>query len=127
MFWTANTERYSDIIPGVNDTTDSLLTSIRSSHPEVSPSTLFAVAPILEGEPFVNGAPQSMFVPSVNELAKREKSFTGGDDLKSGQTKLKSVLAKFLVNAGIKPLFITSYSHLGNNDGHNLSAQEQGS
>ncbi|KAG0703314.1 hypothetical protein DFH29DRAFT_989458 [Suillus ampliporus] len=108
VFWTANTERYSDIIPS-----------------EVSPSTLFAVAAILEGEPFVNGAPQNTFVPGVIALAEREKSFIGGDDLKSGQTKLKSVLAEFLVNAGIKPLSIASYNHLGNNDGHNLSAEPQ--
>ena len=125
VFWTANTERYSDIIPGVNDTADNLLASIRSSHSEVSPSTLFAVAAILEGEPFVNGAPQNTFVPGVIDLAEREKSFIGGDDLKSGQTKLKSVLAEFLVNAGIKPLSIASYNHLGNNDGHNLSAERQ--
>lgn len=125
VFWTANTERYSDIISGVNDTADNLLASIRSSHPEVSPSTLFAVASILEGEPFVNGAPQNTFVPGVIELAERNKSFIGGDDLKSGQTKLKSVLAEFLVNAGIKPLSIASYNHLGNNDGHNLSAEPQ--
>ncbi|KAI9573334.1 hypothetical protein HD554DRAFT_2167597 [Boletus coccyginus] len=125
VFWTANTERYSDVIPGVNDTADSLLASICSSHSEVSPSTLFAVAAILEGEPFVNGASQNTFVPGVIELAEREKSFIGGDDLKSGQTKLKSVLAEFLVNAGIKPLSIASYNHLGNNDGHNLSAERQ--
>jgi myo-inositol-1-phosphate synthase len=125
VFWTANTERYSDIIPGVNDTANNLLASIRSSHPEVSPSTLFAVAAILEGEPFVNGAPQNTFVPGVIELAERHRSFIGGDDLKSGQTKLKSVLAEFLVNAGIKPLSIASYNHLGNNDGHNLSAEPQ--
>jgi len=30
-----------------------------------------------------------------------------------------------LVNAGIKPLSIASYNHLGNNDGHNLSAEPQ--
>ncbi|KAJ7052565.1 hypothetical protein C8F01DRAFT_570878 [Mycena amicta] len=125
VFWTANTERYSDIIPGVNDTADNLLAAIKSSHSEVSPSTLFAVAAILEGEPFVNGAPQNTFVPGVIELAERHQSFIGGDDLKSGQTKLKSVLAEFLVNAGIKPLSIASYNHLGNNDGHNLSAERQ--
>ncbi|KZT72377.1 Myo-inositol-1-phosphate synthase [Daedalea quercina L-15889] len=125
VFWTANTERYSDIIPGVNDTADALLASIKASHPEVSPSTLFAVASILEGEPFVNGAPQNTFVPGVIELAERHKAFIGGDDLKSGQTKLKSVFAEFLVNAGIKPLSIASYNHLGNNDGHNLSAEPQ--
>ncbi|KAJ7464166.1 hypothetical protein FB451DRAFT_1562025 [Mycena latifolia] len=125
IFWTANTERYSDIIPGVNDTADNLLAAIKASHSEVSPSTLFAVASILEGEPFVNGAPQNTFVPGVIELAERHQSFIGGDDLKSGQTKLKSVLAEFLVNAGIKPLSIASYNHLGNNDGHNLSAEPQ--
>ena len=125
VFWTANTERYSDIIPGVNDTSGHLLAAIKSSHPEVSPSTLFAVAAILEGEPFVNGAPQNTFVPGVIELAELHKSFIGGDDLKSGQTKLKSVLAEFLVNAGIKPLSIASYNHLGNNDGRNLSAEPQ--
>ncbi|KAH0588651.1 Inositol-3-phosphate synthase [Termitomyces sp. J132] len=125
VFWTANTERYSDIIPGVNDTADNILQAIKTSHSEVSPSSLFAVAAILEGEPFVNGAPQNTFVPGVIELAERNKSFIGGDDLKSGQTKLKSVLAEFLVNAGIKPLSIASYNHLGNNDGHNLSAERQ--
>ncbi|THU98029.1 inositol-3-phosphate synthase [Dendrothele bispora CBS 962.96] len=125
VFWTANTERYSDIIPGVNDTADNLLNAIKTSHSEVSPSTLFAVAAILEGEPFVNGAPQNTFVPGVIDLAERHKGFIGGDDLKSGQTKLKSVFAEFLVNAGIKPLSIASYNHLGNNDGHNLSAERQ--
>jgi myo-inositol-1-phosphate synthase len=125
VFWTANTERYADIIAGVNDTADHLLASIKASHPEIAPSTVFAVAAILEGEPFVNGAPQNTFVPGVIELAERHKSFVGGDDLKSGQTKLKSVLTEFLVNAGIKPLSIASYNHLGNNDGRNLSAEPQ--
>lgn len=125
VFWTANTERYADIIPGVNDTADNILKAIETSHSEVSPSTVFAVAAILEGQPFVNGAPQNTFVPGVIELAERHKSFIGGDDLKSGQTKLKSVFAEFLVNAGIKPLSIASYNHLGNNDGHNLSAERQ--
>lgn len=125
VFWTANTERYSEIIPGVNDSAEAILASIECSHDEVAPSTIFAVASILEGAPFINGAPQNTFVPGVIELAEHHKSFIGGDDLKSGQTKLKSVLAEFLVNAGIKPLSIASYNHLGNNDGHNLSSQRQ--
>ncbi|KAH9965495.1 inositol-3-phosphate synthase [Russula dissimulans] len=125
VFWTANTERYSEIIPGVNDTAEAILASIERSHEEVAPSTIFAVASILEGVPFINGAPQNTFVPGVIQLAEQRKSFIGGDDLKSGQTKLKSVLAEFLVNAGIKPLSIASYNHLGNNDGHNLSSQRQ--
>lgn len=42
-----------------------------------------------------------------------------------GQTKMKSVLVDFLVSAGIKPVAIVSYNHLGNNDGKNLSSPEQ--
>ncbi|KAJ7692207.1 Myo-inositol-1-phosphate synthase-domain-containing protein [Mycena rosella] len=80
---------------------------------------------ILEGEPFVNGVLQNTFVPGIIELVERYQSFIGGDDLKSRQTKLKSVLAKFLINARIKLLSIVSYNHLGSNDGHNLSAEPQ--
>jgi myo-inositol-1-phosphate synthase len=126
VFWTANTERYNDIITGVNNTAGNILAAIKASHSEVSPSTLFAVAAILEGEPFVNGAPQNAFVPGVVELAGHEKSFIGGNDyLRTGQTNLKSVFAEFLINAGIKPLSIMSYNHPCNNDGHNLSAERQ--
>ena len=58
-------------------------------------------------------------------MAEEEGVFIGGDDFKSGQTKFKSVLVDFLVNAGIKPCSIVSYNHLGNNDGYNLSAPQQ--
>jgi myo-inositol-1-phosphate synthase len=125
VLWTANTERYAEIIPGVNDTAENLLKAVESSHGEVSPSTVFAMASILEGVPFLNGSPQNTFVPGCIELAEQHQSFIGGDDFKSGQTKVKSVLAEFLVNAGIKPLSISSYNHLGNNDGKNLSSQRQ--
>jgi len=123
--WTANTERFAEIIPGINDTADNLLAAIKSSHAEVSPSTVFAVACILENVPFINGSPQNTFVPGCLQLAERHKAFIGGDDFKSGQTKMKSVLVDFLVNAGIKPISIASYNHLGNNDGFNLSAPAQ--
>jgi len=123
--WTANTERYADIITGVNDTADNLLRSISEGHEEVSPSTVFAVACILDGVPFVNGSPQNTFVPGAVQLAERYGAFIGGDDFKSGQTKMKSALVDFLVSAGIKLTSIASYNHLGNNDGKNLSSQRQ--
>lgn len=123
--WTANTERYADILPGVNDTADNLLKAIEDGHEEVSPSTVFAVACILEKVPFINGSPQNTFVPGAIELASKHGSFIGGDDFKSGQTKMKSALVDFLINAGIKLTSIASYNHLGNNDGKNLSSQRQ--
>lgn len=58
-------------------------------------------------------------------MALAKKVFIAGDDFKSGQTKMKSVLVDFLVGAGIKPVSIVSYNHLGNNDGKNLSAPSQ--
>ncbi|XP_078040239.1 inositol-3-phosphate synthase isoform X1 [Augochlora pura] len=125
ILWTANTERFSKIIPGVNDTDKNLLEAIKDNHSEISPSTVFAVAAALEGCTYINGSPQNTFVPGAMELAEKYKTFIAGDDFKSGQTKLKSVLVDFLVSAGIKPVSIVSYNHLGNNDGYNLSAPQQ--
>lgn len=68
---------------------------------------------------YINGAPQNTFVPGAIDLAEKKKVFIAGDDFKSGQTKVKSVLVDFLVTAGIKPVSIVSYNHLGNNDGYN--------
>ena len=56
ILWTANTERFSSIIPGLNDTADNLLNSIKKSEDEVSPSSIFAVASILEGCTYINGS-----------------------------------------------------------------------
>ena len=49
VLWTANTERYCDITKGLNDTAENLLRSMNSNEDEVSPSTIFAVASVLEG------------------------------------------------------------------------------
>lgn len=49
ILWTANTERFSSVTEGLNDTAKNLMQSIKSNASEVSPSTLFAVASILEG------------------------------------------------------------------------------
>merc|ERR1711915_1138840 len=64
-------------------------------------------------------------VPGIIELATKHGVFVAGDDFKSGQTKIKSVLVDFFVSAGIKPVSIVSYNHLGNNDGKNQSAPKQ--
>ena len=125
ILWTANTERFASVEEGVNDTAENLLASISRGEAEISPSTMFAVASILEGCTYINGSPQNTFVPGVIELARQNKVFIAGDDFKSGQTKMKSVLVDFLVSAGIKPVSIVSYNHLGNNDGKNLSAPSQ--
>lgn len=60
------------------------------------------MASILEGCTYINGSPQNTFVPGVIELAVQHGVFIAGDDFKSGQTKLKSVLVDFLISSGIK-------------------------
>jgi myo-inositol-1-phosphate synthase len=65
VLWTANTERYSDVITGLNDTKKNLFNSLENGEPEISPSTLFALACIHEGVPFINGSPQNTFVPGM--------------------------------------------------------------
>ena len=48
VLWTANTERFCDVSEGLNDTAENLLSSIARNEEEVSPSSIFAVASILE-------------------------------------------------------------------------------
>lgn len=125
VLWTANTERFCTVEKGLNETAAELEASLVANHSEISPSTIFAMASIAEGCTYINGSPQNTFVPGVVELAEVNGVFIAGDDFKSGQTKLKSVLVDFLVSAGIKPVSIVSYNHLGNNDGKNLSSPQQ--
>ncbi|KAG4923202.1 inositol-3-phosphate synthase isoform X1 [Glycine max] len=154
VLWTANTERYSNLVVGLNDTMENLLAAVDRNEAEISPSTLYAIACVMENVPFINGSPQNTFVPGwmlafmsppqlklfvfmlicelwfvllssgLIDLAIARNTLIGGDDFKSGQTKMKSVLVDFLVGAGIKPTSIVSYNHLGNNDGMNLSAPQ---
>lgn len=121
VLWTANTERFTDVQDEIHGTSEKLLAAIKNNESELAPSTLYAVASVLEGVTYINGSPQNTFVPGLLQLAEEKGVFVAGDDFKSGQTKFKSVLVDFLVGAGIKPCSIVSYNHLGNNDGKNLS------
>lgn len=74
----------AQVMEGLNDTAENLMQAIEKGEAEVSPSQLYAVASILEGVPYVNGAPQNTFVPGLIELAVR---------LGSDQHKLHPVAA----------------------------------
>lgn len=77
----------AQVAEGLNDTAENLMAAIASDEPEVSPSTLYATACILEGAPFINGSPQNTFVPGLIELAVQNNVLIGGDDFKSGQVR----------------------------------------
>jgi len=125
VLWTANTERFSEVKPGVHDTAENLLAALARNEAELAPSACYCIAAIQEGCAYINGAPQNTLVPGLVELAKKAGVYVAGDDFKSGQTKMKSALVEFFVGAGIKPECIASYNHLGNNDGRNLASPKQ--
>jgi len=125
VFWSGNTERSITLTQGIHDTPEHLLKAIENDSPLISPSTLYAVAAVLEGCSYINGSPQNTFVPGLIPLAEEKGVTLAGDDLKTGQTRYKSVIVDFLISVGIKPMSIVSYNHLGNNDGKNLSENSQ--
>lgn len=130
VLWTANTERMNEVCPIEVHSSMSpfeFLVKKKEQYPSYSfaPSTLFALASIMEGCPFINGSPQNTLTPDLMKLAEMNGILVAGDDFKSGQTKMKSALVDWLLGAGIKPRCIASYNHLGNNDGKNLHEAEQ--
>ncbi|KAL9939845.1 hypothetical protein V8E36_001662 [Tilletia maclaganii] len=56
------------------------------------------MACILENVPYVNDSPRTPLFPTALSFAECHKAFLGGDDLKKGQTMVKSVLAELVVN-----------------------------
>lgn len=78
VLWTANTERYSTILEGVNDTVKNLKTAIERDHEEISPSTLYAYAAIKAGCTYINGSPQNTFVPGLVKYAESKEVFIAG-------------------------------------------------
>jgi myo-inositol-1-phosphate synthase len=83
-----------------------------------------AYAALQEDCPYINGSPQNTFTPALQELAKQKQLFLAGDDLKTGQTRLKGCLLEYFTGAGMKLASVASYNHLGNMDGYNLSNAE---
>ena len=125
VMWSANTERMVEEVKGVHDTWENLANAIERRDPRISASMMYACAALQENCFFINCAPQNTIVPAIVQLAQKNNMFVGGNDLKSGQTKVKSVFSDFLVSSGFKLRSVVSYNHLGNNDGKNLSEQPQ--
>ncbi|CRG97894.1 inositol-3-phosphate synthase, putative [Plasmodium gallinaceum] len=125
ILWSGNTEKNIPHIEGINDTLENILCACKNNHPSISPSMIYALAAVLENAPFINSSPQNTFVNAIVQLAKEKRVFIIGNDLKTGQTKIKNFLLDFYYGTGLKPKSIVSYNHLGNNDGKNLSSSLQ--
>ena len=62
---------------------------------------------------FLSRVLQNTFVPGVIQLAEEHKVYIGGDDFKSGQTKMKSVMVDFLVRRNRKKPQLSSVPQEG--------------
>src|SRR5437773_624283 len=95
--------------------------AMKTNHPAIAPSMLYAWAAITSGVPFANGAPNlTVDIPALQELAREHNVPICGKDFKTGQTLLKTILAPgFKARMlGLNGWFSTNI--LGNRDGEVL-------
>lgn len=120
VLWTANTEK---MFHKTIKTSKELLTMVKENEP-LPASVIYGIAAAQEGVIYLNGSPQNTVSPGLIELCRENKSFVGGADFKTGQTKFKGIMADFFIGSGLRIASCMSYNHLGNNDGMNLSEPE---
>jgi myo-inositol-1-phosphate synthase len=95
--------------------------AMKTNHPAIAPSMLYAYAAISEGVPFANGAPNlTVDIPAMLQLAQEHEVAICGKDFKTGQTLMKTILAPgFKARMlGLNGWFSTNI--LGNRDGEVL-------
>jgi myo-inositol-1-phosphate synthase len=117
MVWCGSTEIYQEETE-VHKSLAAFEEGLRSNHPDISPSMIYAYAALKEGVPFANGAPNlTVDIPAMTELAKETDTPIAGKDFKTGQTLMKTIVAPGLSARalGVKGWFSTNI--LGNRDG----------
>ena len=122
--WCASTEIF---IEGseIHQDIESFAGGLRENDARIAPSMLYAYAALLEGVPFINGAPNlSVDVPALERLARDEGVPICGKDFKTGQTLVKTVIGPMLKARmlGVDGWFSTNI--LGNRDGEVLDQPE---
>lgn len=88
-------------------------------------SSLYAFAALDAGFPFVNLTPsRGATLPALEELARKRSVPHAGQDLKTGETLLKSVLAPLFARRNLRVLSWVGHNILGNRDGLVLNDPE---
>ena len=124
MAWCASTEIFIEE-SGIHQDIESFVAGLRENDARIAPSMLYAYAALLEGVPFINGAPNlSVDVPALERLAREEGVPVCGKDFKTGQTLVKTVIGPMLKARmlGMDGWFSTNI--LGNRDGEVLDEPE---
>ena len=119
VLWAASTEVYVPVNDKVHDTLEHLEAAMKADDREnIAPSMCYAYAALVEGAPFIMGAPNTTVdIPAMWELAEKTKMPIAGKDFKTGQTLVKSGFAPIIGTRclGLSGWFSTNI--LGNRDG----------
>ena len=120
MVWCASTEKFIEETE-IHRDLESFIGGLHDSDENIAPSMVYAYAALLEGVPFINGAPNlTADVPALEKLAGDEGVPICGKDFKTGQTLVKTVIGPMLKARmlGLDGWFSTNI--LGNRDGEVL-------
>jgi myo-inositol-1-phosphate synthase len=124
MIWCGSTETYLTA-QEIHADLDRFERGLKENDPAISPSMIYAYAAIRKGIPFINGAPSlTENIPALLSLAEKRRAPIAGDDFKTGQTMMKTVIAPALKARmlGLSGWF--SSNILGNKDGKVLDDPE---
>ncbi|MBO4565248.1 MAG: inositol-3-phosphate synthase [Bacteroidaceae bacterium] len=117
--WAASTEIYVPYNESVHGSLSALEAAMKADDKEhIAPSMCYAYAALVEGAPFIMGAPNTTVdIPAMWELAEKTKMPIAGKDFKTGQTLVKSGFAPIICTRclGLSGWFSTNI--LGNRDG----------
>jgi len=102
---------------------DKLLPALDRAAPAALPtSSIYAFAAIDAGFAYVNMTPsRGATLPALEELAKKRNVPHAGQDLKTGETLVKSVLAPMFARRNLRVLSWVGHNILGNRDGQVLN------
>ena len=124
MIWCASTEKFITE-EEIHEDIESFVSALHASDPNIAPSMIYAYAALLEGVPYINGAPNlSTDIPALERLAREKGVPVCGKDFKTGQTLVKTVIGPMLKARmlGLSGWFSTNI--LGNRDGEVLDEPE---
>jgi myo-inositol-1-phosphate synthase len=124
MVWCGSTEVFMKEGP-VHQSLDAFEKGLEASDDAIPSSMIYAYAALREGIPFANAAPNlTADVPAMIELAAKTQSPLAGNDMKTGQTLIKTIIAPGLKARllGVRGWYSTNI--LGNRDGEVLDDPE---
>ena len=120
MVWCASTEKFITETEA-HKNIENFVGALHDDDENIAPSMIYAYAALMEGVPFINGAPNlTVDVTALEKLARDKGVPICGKDFKTGQTLVKTVIGPMLKARmlGMDGWFSTNI--LGNRDGEVL-------